>query len=449
MHRPRGALRRDLRLSLGDGAGYGVMAGVGEAYLPAFALAVGLPSVLAGLVATVPMLAGGVLQMAAPRLIARTSSLRRWVVACTLVQALAFVPLVVVALTGRGAAPVIFVAASIYWAAGMGMTAGWNSMMCRALPRRLRGRFFGRRQSLQQTMLVTSVLATGFLLHAHADVARDVFAGAFAIAGAARLVSAWCLARLGPDVDARPRGRVRLRSIPPRVRGTVRGALIGYCVAAVSAAALSGSFLTPYLLVEQGLDYAEYTLFLVTVAIAKIIALPRFGRAVGRLGARRLLTACAIAITPLPLLWMVSASLPWLLFVQVLAGVAWAGYDVGVLIALFDVEDENERTTLQVAFSALSAIGTATAALAGGALLGAVGADADGYLWLFLVSTLARLAALTLLVRHLPRLLLRLPQQLVTSAWVLGIRPWGGTVLRPFVEGLGRLRRRDPTDRDD
>ena len=59
-------LRTDLRASCGDGAAFGGMVGVGETYLPAFVLAVGLGELTAGLVGSVPLLAGGVLQMISP-----------------------------------------------------------------------------------------------------------------------------------------------------------------------------------------------------------------------------------------------------------------------------------------------------------------------------------------------------------------------------------------------
>jgi len=76
------------------------MAGIGEAYFPAFALAIGMPPALAGLVATAPLLAGGVLQLAAPRVLVRVKSLRQWIAVCMVVQGLAFVPLIAVAVIG-------------------------------------------------------------------------------------------------------------------------------------------------------------------------------------------------------------------------------------------------------------------------------------------------------------------------------------------------------------
>src|SRR4029079_18328486 len=113
----RGGVRRDLRLSLGDASGYGAMAGVAEVYFPAFGLALGIPPVLAGLLATVPLLAGGVLQLVAPRAIMRARNLRRWVVGCTALQALSFVPLIAVALTRTLSPVTVFAAAALYWGA--------------------------------------------------------------------------------------------------------------------------------------------------------------------------------------------------------------------------------------------------------------------------------------------------------------------------------------------
>jgi hypothetical protein len=59
-------LQKNLRASVGDGTCYGLMVGLGETYLPAFVLAVGLGEVTAGLAASLPQLAGGIMQMISP-----------------------------------------------------------------------------------------------------------------------------------------------------------------------------------------------------------------------------------------------------------------------------------------------------------------------------------------------------------------------------------------------
>lgn len=422
------------------------MAGLAEVYIPAFGLALGMAPVLAGLLATVPLLAGGLLQLLAPRAIERAPSLRGWVASCMVVQALAFVPLIAVALAGTASTWVVFTAASLYWAAGMAASAGWNPWITRLIPPRVRGRFFGRRQGLMQATTLAALIGAGLALHAVAgEHVLVVYAVLFGLGMLARLGSALAIHRQGErlahhrPVDRLPQRRMRLRDVLPRLRGTPRGALLGYMVAALAAAAIGGTFLTPYLLAHHELGYASYSVFTATIVVAKIIALPALGRVIHRVGVRRVLTICAFAITPLPLLWAASGSLVWLLAVQLYGGVAWAGFELGMLMTLFDGDDDAERTTLQVAFSALQALGTAGASIIGAVVLGALGTDGDAYLWVFVVSAGARLAAVVLIVRELPRTLARLPVAVVMRAWTLAIRPWGGTIVRPIVDGLERL----------
>ena len=93
-------LGRDLRSSVGDAAGCGVMVGTGETYLQAFVLAAGLGEVIAGLITSLPQLAGGIAQLICPRGVRFLGSHRRWVVTCAALQGLSFLPLVVAAWRG-------------------------------------------------------------------------------------------------------------------------------------------------------------------------------------------------------------------------------------------------------------------------------------------------------------------------------------------------------------
>ena len=418
------------------------MAGVAEVYIPAFALALGMAPVLAGLVATVPLLAGGLLQLLAPRAIARVTSLRRWVVGCMIVQALAFVPLVIVALRGSLASPIVFAAAALYWAAGMGASAAWNPWMARVVPARFRSKFFGRRQGLVQATMLAGLIGAGAALNgaARGDVLY-IYAGMFAIAFVARMISALMISRMGDGIDERPRRRMRLRSIPHKLRGTPRASLLLYLVVAGSAASISGAFITPYLLHHEHLDYVPYAVFTAMIVVSKIVFSAPLGRLIQRVGVRRVLSGCALGIAPIPLMYMASDWYPWLLFIQFYGGIVWGGFELGALMALFDGDDDSERTTLQVAYGGLMAVGNASASFIGGALLASFGSGHTAYLWVFGVSALARFAAALLVVKNLPRLLVRLPATLVVGAWTLAIRPWGGTIVRPIIEGIGRLRR--------
>ncbi len=442
--RPAGSIRRDLNLSLADAVGYGLMAGVAEVYIPAFGLALDMSAVAAGLLASVPLVSGGVLQLLAPRAIQRVRSIRSWVVACSIVQALAFVPLALMALFRTHVIGAVFASAAMYWAAGMGQTAGWMPWMVRVVPARIRSRFFARRLGLVQAAMLCGLVGAGLALNAFIGTGHvlDIYAGMFGVAMIARLGSAIAIIRQGPTLDGRPQAnRLKLRSLRGKLRNSPRVPLLRYLIAALAAAAIAGPFITPYLLEHEGLDYIQDSAFTGTILVVKVIALPAVGRVVHRVGTRRVLTVSALAIAPIPLQWFVSEQFIWYLVIQIYSGLAWAGFELGMLMALVDADDDAERTTMQVAFSALQAIGTAAASVLGGVVLGVVGTDRHGYLAVFVVSSVARFLAAMVIVRRLPMLAARLPIQVVARAWTLAIRPWN-SIVRPITTISKHLRDR-------
>src|SRR5436190_8030520 len=82
----RRSLRKNLRNSVSDAAAFSVMVGIGETYIPAFVLALGMGEIAAGLIASIPLLAGAILQMISPAAVAWLGSNRRWVVTCVALQ---------------------------------------------------------------------------------------------------------------------------------------------------------------------------------------------------------------------------------------------------------------------------------------------------------------------------------------------------------------------------
>ena len=100
--KPSGAqpIRRDLRFLIGDGVAWAVMTGAGEWQFVLFALAIGMGEVASGLLATIPMFIGAVLQLVTPWGARWVGSLRRWTAFCAGVQMASLLPLVIGAWIG-------------------------------------------------------------------------------------------------------------------------------------------------------------------------------------------------------------------------------------------------------------------------------------------------------------------------------------------------------------
>ena len=178
------------------------------------------------------------------------------------------------------------------------------------------------------------------------------------------------------------------------------GPLFLYLLVVQVATQISGPYFTPFMLKQLALSYWDYVLLIATAFLAKIVFLPAVGSLADRFGSRRLLWLGGMAIVPISALWAVSDRFFYLMAVQVLSGMAWAAYELAVLLLAFEKFPSRRRVGLLTAYNVASATAILIGSLLGGALLAALGQTRDAYLTLFLISSAGR---------ALPLLLLRLP----------------------------------------
>jgi MFS family permease len=408
------------------------MVGMGEAYLPAFALAAGLGDIRSGMVATIPMLFGAIMQLAAPRLVARCGSHRRWVVGCAICQAVSLL-LLPLALYGKPAALwVIYGAATMYWAASLATGPAWNTWIETIVPRRLRARYFGRRSRLAHACVLGGFLAGGFALQGTKGTERalPMFAVLFCVAAGFRFASARFLAqqrepRAGRLIDR----RLSWREVASRLRGAQSGRLLAYLLATQVAVQMAGPYFVPYMLSELHFTYLQFAALVAMAFAGKFAALPLMGRLAERVSPHRLLFVCGLAIVPLSALWLVSDSFAYLVFLQFLAGALWAGYELATLLMFFEAIPAEERTSLLTVYNLGNAAAMAGGTLIGAAVLFLLGEHREGYIVVFWLSSAVRLLPLLLLKRIRDTG----PEPVHTATGSVAIRPAMGSIEAPVV----------------
>lgn len=411
-----GQLRRDLWLATADGTAYSVMVGCGEIYLPAFALALGLGPVAAGLLASLPVLVGAVVQLVTPLAVARIGSNRTWVIACTATQSLAFVPLVFWAVRGEATFFHLLAATSVYWSAGMAGAPAWSSWMGVLVPSHVRAVYFAQRNRLGQLATLAGFVAAGLALQwaDRAGMSLIAFAGLFIVAGISRAISTLCLAKCSeppdplhdaseaaPGVWPKPhRGRLHhLRRTVAALVASPAGALMAYLWAVAFAIHFSAPYFTPYMLDDRRFSYFAYMLLVGTGLLAKAVAMPAFGRLGSRIGSVRLLRIGGVAIVPLSALWLISSQVGYLMGVQVAAGVCWASYELAAALLFFDAVHHRERTGVVTIHNLGLSIATLGGAATGGFVLERCGENQGAYFAVFAISAALRLVTLPLLAR--------------------------------------------------
>jgi len=436
-------VRRDLNAIVGDGLSFSVMVGVGETYVPAFVLAAGHGEVMAGRVATVPMLVGAVCQLVTPAAVLRLRSHKRWVVSCATLQAVSFLPLVWAALAGHISRSAVLLTVSLYWAFGMSTTAAWNTWVGTLVPPQRRARFFAMRAQWCQAAAAAALFGGGALLQVGSDPSRPmgIFAPLFGVAAAARLVSSLYLS-IQSDPHTAPLPAAGWDSPWRPGRFTVGGEsrLFPFLLSMQATVYIAAPFFTPYMLVRLHLSYAAFTILTAAAFVSRIITLPLLGYLAHRFGTRRLMLAGAAGVVPLPALWLLSDSVVYLLALQCVAGCVWASFELATLLSFFERIDERERTRVLTAFNLANALAIATGTVIGSSLLRLWGTATGGYAVLFVLSAALRALGLLTLGRRIPD---SRPADAPLPIGTLALQPSSGAIQRPVLstvpESHGRL----------
>lgn len=399
---PSEVLKRDLQFSVVDGSAYGVTVGVGETFLPAFVLAVGMGEVFAALIASVPQLLGSLLQLVSPTAIRALGSHKRWVVLCATLQAVSLLPLIAASWTGSISPAAVLIVASLYWATSLGGGPAWNTWQGTIVPRHIRAKFFARRAKLCQITTLAGFLLGGFALKAGQMYGTEVrvFAALFATALVCRVISAACLGlQSEPFPIPQDMRFLTLREQWHHFSRGMSGRLLVFAVAMQVGVFISGPFFVPYMLKELHYEYHHYAVLIGMSFLAKFVTLPWWGRVAHRMGAHRLLWIGGIGLTPLAIGWDLSTNYYWLLVLQVMAGTAWAAYELALVLLFLEAIPEAERTSLLTLYNVANSLALAIGSLIGAGILNGLGISATSYLWVFAASSVFRGLALLLLKR--------------------------------------------------
>ncbi|MCB0359250.1 MAG: MFS transporter, partial [Bdellovibrionales bacterium] len=155
-----------------------------------------------------------------------------------------------------------------------------------------------------------------------------------------------------------------------------------------------------YMLRDLGLDYDEYALITAAAMLGQFFVFSRWGELADLFGSKKVLTVCGFGVAVVPFLWLVDGGVWYLVVIQLLSGLSWAGYNLATATFLFDAVTPGKRArcsayqTMCVSIFVLvgSLVGSGIISLGAGHPLPLLsGAAHSKYLVVFLCSGLFRL----------------------------------------------------------
>ncbi len=362
-------VRRSLRASDRDGLFWSVMFGFGENFIEPFAVALKATNVEMAALGSVPQFLGSLIQPFTVDLMDRLRNRKRVVLIGVVLQALVWLPLFFLPVLMRSrAVPLLILFFTLYFMLARFTAPAWVSWMGDIVPENLRGEYFGHRNTIIQIATVASTFAAGALLGLfEGRVEMLGFGAIFMVALVARLISSSYLRMMdepayGPLPEERFSFGEFIRTLPENTYGR----FVMFHTLFRFATAFAAPFFTLYMIRDLGMSYLAFTAIIVCSTVAKVFTIQFWGRYGDRFGNMKVLAVTALLIPIVPVLWLVSGKVAWLVLLHLLAGVVWGGYDLAAANFLFDAIAPTKRARVFAYHDTLHSLMIFAGAMAGG-----------------------------------------------------------------------------------
>lgn len=430
-------IRTSLQASTWDGICAAIFSNVaGGVLLSNFLVELDADTVQIGLIAAIPMLVN-LIQPLGAYLASRTTSRHHYGLAVFGPSRLLWLILAlgILGFTLQGADPHPL----LQWTCGIVLfsnilaalgSASWLSWMAALVPSRLRGRYFGFRNSAVSLCTLICVPLAGWGVSAWPGGSLQGFGVVLLLGVVAGIISICCQFWMRDDNPQAPVAKTPSLELPlAESRGIWRDpnllsflVYFGFWALAIN---LSSPFFNIYLLDDLGLDVRWVTLYNSFTAGTNLLMLILWGRLSDRIGNRPILLLVGILVSITPLLWLGIGTDPlslwlWLPLLHIFMGSTWPAIELcsnNIQMAIAPVKNHGTFFAIAAAIAGgCGAVGT----LIGGSL--AQFADYGGLPGMFALSSILRLVALLPLIWvHEER---GQPMIQVARAITAGVRPF-------------------------
>ncbi|MBO3461782.1 MFS transporter [Aetokthonos hydrillicola Thurmond2011] len=347
---PKQVIRTSLKASTIDGILSAIFTNITSGVLLInFLLYLGATSIEVGLLSSIPMLVN-LLQPLGAYLADRTTS-RRWYI-LTMFGPAKLVWLILVAgigwLSWSGREPHSLIAwtlaiiclSSIFTALG---TSAWFSWMAALVPPRLRGRYFGLRNSATSLTNLLSVPILGFIVSSFPGGTLHGYSVLLFVAVVIGILSVACqskMADVNPQMTPVPcatnqnEENAPSSTEKPRIlKDTNFLKLLVYFSIWPFAMNMSGPFFNLYMLKNLGLDISTVTVYTSLLFGANLVMLMVWGKLADKVGNRPLLLLVNLVASVVPILWLGTGTDPvsmwiWLPIIHLMLGGSGAAHDL-------------------------------------------------------------------------------------------------------------------------
>ena len=364
-------IRKSLRFSFLDGAFSSAMIGLTAEYFTPYALALQATTSQIGLLAAAPNLASSFVQLESADITDRLRSRKKVMNIFVLLHTLMLLPIILVPYLFK-MHPVLFLIAfiTLFTCLNSFTIPAWSSLMSDHIPCKSRGRYFGWRNKILATVAILSSFLAGFILQLFK---RDVLKGFLIIFSAAfvvRAISWYFLSRMyEPAFKIKKEAYFSFLDFAKRIKKSNFARFVLFVASLNFCVYIASPFFSVFMLRDLKFSYLTYTVVVTVVTLAQILTIDRWGRHADRVGNLKVIRLTSLFIASLPLWWIFCRHPVYLVFIQVLGGFAWAGFNLCATNFIYDAVTPEKRTRCIAYFNVSTGVAIFLGAISGGLLI--------------------------------------------------------------------------------
>jgi MFS family permease len=386
-------VKKSLLVSFWDGLFASAMTGLTTDYITPYALFLKASSSSIGFLSAAPNLVSSLFQLSSADLSEKLKSRKKIIILFVSLHLLMLLPVILIPYLFK-THPVIYLIIFITLFTGLNAFAApaWSSLMSEYIPYRMRGKYFGWRNKILGAVTITFTFISGSILYYFRNNILKGFQIIFVLAMFSRFIS-WCfLTKMyEPPLRISKESIFSLLDFIKRIRESNFAKFVIFVAGLVFSVNIAAPFFSVFMLRDLKFSYLIYTILVSSVTITSIFTIDRWGRIADRIGNLRVLKFSSLFIASLPFWWIVNQNPVYLLFVQIISGFAWAGFNLCATNFIYDAVTPAKRTRCIAYFNVFCGTAICLGALLGGYLVNILPA-LFGYkiLTLFLIATILR-----------------------------------------------------------
>ena len=364
-------IRKSLRYSTLDGVFASIMMGFSESFITPYALAMRASAAHIGFLASMPSLIGSLAQLFTAPVVDALNSRMALITPCVLMNALMWVPIIVLPYVSPEGGAIYLIALVVFYALlnAFDMPA-WTSLMSDHVPENRRGSFFGWRNRLLGFINVGAAFVAAYVLNAFKGSRYLGFTVIFAMAFISRLIS-WNFLRKMYDMPLviKDEHRFTFRQFLKRITASNFGRFVIFVSLTNFAVSIFSPFIAVYLLRDLGFDYVTYIVIILASTITMLLFTKMWGMHADHVGNKKVLRLTSFFIPLVPVLWLPSHNMAYLIMVQIFAGFFWSGFNLSAANFILDAVTPEKRTRCIAYFNVINGCAISAGAVTGGFLV--------------------------------------------------------------------------------